>query len=165
MKWVYGWYSREPVPKNLCSYFWKLLLSPIPLLLVLFMYVFSLYVSLILAFVWWIAGYRPNFNFADLRRSNPHSSGPINEFECGYYKEGLYTKNERIESRVAPWEILLILGTINFMFTMINLSLTILAIGIGIWLLVLGIMRSGKLVGPFIQSIKEKHCKKLEFVD
>ncbi|MBI5420708.1 MAG: hypothetical protein HZA35_00110 [Parcubacteria group bacterium] len=164
MKWVYGWYSYNPVPNNLCSYFWRLFLSPILFLLTLVMYVLSLCISLVLALFWWIAGYRPDFDFLNLRDPCSYAP-PINSFSCGDYKTGLYGKNKETPSPIAPWEVFLVLGGIILMTTSIKLSPIILGISICLWLLILVAMRGGKLVGPFFHSVKEKHCKKLDFVD
>ena len=164
IEWVYGWYSENPVPNNLCSYFWRLLFSPIPLFGFLLFYIFSLCISLVLAVVWWIAGHRPNFKFVEVQNPN-YFDGPINVFTCGNYKTGLYGKDVTTKSLVAPWEVLLVLGVVILVFTTFKMSMIGLTIGVCLWLLILGVMRGGKLVGPFFRSIKEKHCKKINFVD
>ncbi|MBI5153378.1 MAG: hypothetical protein HZA36_02885 [Parcubacteria group bacterium] len=148
MKWVYGWYSLNPVPNNLCSYFWKLLFSPVPCFFTMLICIFSTALSLMLALFWWIAGFKPNFYFANLKNSHRYGD-PTTTFSCENHKEDLYGKNMGTKSLVAPWEVLLVLGGIILMVTSIKLSLIILGIGVCLWLLVLLAMRGGKLVGPF----------------
>ncbi len=165
VEWVYSFYSREPIPNNLCGYFWKLVLSPLPLIFSFLIYSLSLVVCLALGTIFWVCGFKPNFNFVNLSEPN-YCDGPLNTFWSNDYKRGLYSsKRQYTNNNIAPWEVLLVVGAIVFACATPQLSLMFFAGGTLLWLVALLFMRSGKLVGPFIQSVKEKHCKKLTFID
>ncbi len=165
IEWLYGFWDGN-VSTNLCAYFWQIVLTILLAPFTLITCIISCFLMFAFALLSWIMGTRCTIKPPQTKNSENYGCRPCFFItDQGPYKLGLYSKNQNTYSRIAPWEILLLSLIVYGLITSTAFILYILAILSCILLFSFLTVKKWDVFTEYVDSVKKKRCKKLNFID